>query len=360
MRTGVIWSVLAIFGLFLCVTGAATAAVRGPSMHGIRPHVEKFFNGYENELACASASDCTAVTAKARYSFNPTRAGKVRHVRTDQTGGYYDQLGIACASATKCVEVDATGKVEVFDPKSTAKAAKFTMGGLGGQTAVACPSKNRCVVESYQGESVFNPGHVGKPTTTSFTANGTGADEIISCPSFSYCVGSNGTGNGGVGQVYTYNPTAANKAAVHSLKTTPELGPVSCVSGSSCVALASPKRNPSLNTALVRFNPHHPGSPKVTPLTESSLDVLVCHSKTLCAAVGNQGGVLIFNPKKPGHSKHLVFAPYDNDFVGLAFLGSSKLVLLAATGGKAVIDPMKPPKSVKPVAFGRAAKVKRG
>jgi hypothetical protein len=351
---------ITVASLCACVAGSATARLAVPVGHMVPRTTRTFYNGYENELACASASDCTAVTANERYSFDPTAARKVRAVHTNLSGGYYDQLGIACASSSRCVEVDARGNVEAFNPKTKQKAAAFTMTGEEVQTAIDCPSKTRCVAETYQGESAFDPDRVGKPATTSFTANGSGADAIISCPTKSFCVGSNGTGNNNVGQVYTYNPTAAGKAVVHSLSTTPALGPVSCLSASFCAALASPKHDPTLNTAVTTFNPHHPGHPKIRSLTDSSLDVLTCQSKTLCAGVGNQGGVLIFDPKKPGHGKHLVLAPANNDFVGVAFLGSGKLVLLSASGGKAVVDPRKPPKSVRLTAFGKKAKVKQG
>jgi hypothetical protein len=352
------WCAIAAIPVAATLAGSGVAGAHltsGPVAHTAGA---TFNNGGENLLACPSANECIAVDGGGTaYTFNPTRKSKVTHSRAVPVTAPNQQLALACASSALCVEADAAGEVGVFDPKRpTKKPATFTVTGGLYQTTLSCPSHSRCVVETYSGEAVFNPGHPGSPTTAAFTANGSGGDPIISCPSATLCAGANGTGNNGQGQVYTYNPLHPAAAVEHTFKSTPEVGPVHCVNTSFCVALAA--RNGDSNLGAVAFNPRKPGNPGVTTISLSTLETLTCASKTLCAAAGYDDGVYIFNPQHPKKHKHFVAFPYNITAVGIAFIGSSKLVALSYTGQKVVINPRKPPKSVKFARLGQATKVK--
>ncbi len=314
-----------------------------------------FSNGYLSQLTCESAHECTAVAAGGvQETFNPTAGGRVIHSQTIAASVANGQLAITCVSSTRCVEADAAGHVAVFDPKrSGGRAATFTVSGAEAQTSVACASRSRCVADAYQGVSVFDPFHVGSPATQSFSANGNGAQPTLSCPSSTLCVGSDGT----AGLLSTFNPTNAPGAVVHTITTSPQVGALDCTSTSFCVALASPAHNPAVNTGLMTFNPRRIGNPSVKVITQSTLEFITCASATLCAAAGNNQGVLIFNPKAP--RRHgFTGVPVGVDLVGIAFAGRSELVLLGTNGQKAVIDPHHPPKTVTLTGLGRATRVK--
>lgn len=310
-------------------------------------------NGYLSQLACASATQCTAVEPSgAAVTFNPIGAGAVTHTKPLAADG---TIAITCPSTASCVEADAAGDVAVFAPRrAAAKAASFTVTGAQSQTTVACPSAAECVAETYTGAAVFDPAHPGSPKSTTITANGSGGQPTLACPSASLCVGSDGND----GSLYSYAPGAPASAKVHAVTSTPQIGSLDCASRSFCVALASPKTGIGVNLGYIAFNPSRPGNPGVTKLTDGSLEFLTCASATLCAAAGNNGGVFTFDPKRPGHA-HLTLAPSGQDFAGIAFAGRS-LVLISFSGTKAVIDPGAPPKTVALVGLSKAAKVAAG
>ncbi len=332
--------------------GAHAARLAARSATASNPAIT-LSNGYLSQLACGSAQQCTAVEPNGTtLTFNPTAAGKVTHARPLQADG---SVAITCPSAASCVEADAAGHVAVFAPRRAAqKPATFTMTGASYQTSVACPSTSECVALSWTVASAFDPRHLGSPQTTTITANGNDVQPTIVCPSTSLCVGSNGAGNG----LYSFAPHDAATAKVHLLSSTPQIGSLDCTSRTFCVALASPKANPGVNTGYITFNPTNPGNPGVKRLTLSSLEFMACASDTLCAAAGNNGGVITFNPKRPGHT-HLTALPTGNDVAGLAFAGKM-LVLISYNATKAVLDPSAPPKSVPLTALNKATPIQRG
>ncbi len=315
-----------------------------------------FSNGYADQLTCASASQCTVVAAGGpALTFNPTHKGSVVRAQPILASVEDGGLGIGCASTHSCVEADAGGNIAVFDPKHpTAKTSRFKMTG-GYQATVACPSQTRCVVVNYQSAVTFDPKSPGTPTTAAFSADGNGAQATISCPTTALCAGSNGT----AGALYTFSPGDPAKAKVFTVTSTPQIGSVACPSSSLCVALASPKADPAANTAVLTFNPHHPGNPAPKKITGSTLEFVTCATKTVCAAAGNNGGVLVFNPGSPGRA-HLVAVPAGTDVVGIAFASAHDLVLVATNGEKATIDPSSPPKSVKLAGLSKSAAIARG
>jgi hypothetical protein len=314
-----------------------------------------FANGYLSQLTCESAHQCTALAANGvAATFNPTAGGRVIRAQTIPASTLSGQLGIACVSSTRCAVADAAGHVAVFDPtRSGAPAATFAVAGAQGQTSLACPSRHRCVADAYQGVSVFDPFHGGAPATQPFSANASGAQPTLSCPSTTLCVGSNGT----AGLLSTFDPLDAAGAVVHTITSSPQVGGLACPSVSFCAALAAPPRDPSVNTGLVTFNPRHIGNPRVTVLTQSTLEFIACRSASLCAAAGNNQGVWVFNPRRPRH-RHFTAVPVGVDLVGIAFAGRSELVLLGDTGQKAVIDALRPPGAVTLTGLARATPVR--
>ncbi len=353
IRTGTRLRRLALAGLlaagacWLAATGAGAAqrvAVVGSG--GASPHIA-FQNLYLSQLACASASQCTAVEPNGTaVTFAPTGAGAVTTTRPMRSTGTH---AIVCPSTASCAEADGTGHVAVFAPRRTsAKAATFTVAGAQGQTTVACPSAHECVAETFHGSAVFDPAHPGSPTTTPFTANGMGGYATLSCPSSRLCVGTNGTD----GTLYSYAPHAAASAKTQILTPAPEIGPLDCTSRSFCVALAASAVDHVANAGYITFDPSSPGHPTAKHLAGSSLDFLTCASATLCAGAGGIGGVVTFNPQKPGHS-HITLLSTRTDVAGIAFAGHS-LVLLSNGGDKAVINPSAPPKTVKLVGLSQA------
>jgi hypothetical protein len=315
-----------------------------------------FPNGYTTELACASPSQCTTVAANGvQVTFNPTRGAVVRS-QTIAPSLVDSPLSIACVSGRMCIVADARGDVAVFDPRrAKGKAASFVVSGASYQTSLACSSRSHCVAESYQSVAVFNPGHLGSPVSSPFSANGNGAQASVSCPSSTQCTGSNGND----GHLYTYDPSRASAAVAQAITSSPQVGMVDCPTTSFCVALASPKSNPAVNTGLITFNPRRLGNPRVRLLSQTSLEFITCVTSTLCAAAGNNGGVLVFDPHSPGRHR-FTGVPYGNDLVGIAFASRSELVLLGNKGQKAVIDPRRPPKRVALIAFSKATKINRG
>ncbi len=332
---------MVVAGLFW--TGATSAPAAGLSSQLQAPAIT-LAGGYLSQLACGSASVCTAVEPNgATLTFNPGAAGAVTQGRPIHASG---GVAISCPSAALCAEADASGQIATFAPRRPLSTHTFTMTGADYQTAVDCAAVSSCVADSYMSEVGFDPRHPGKPASTAFTANANGANPNVSCPATSYCVADNGNSD----ELSTFAPSRAATAKVSTLKSTLQLGGIHCTSHSFCVALAAPQPSGGANTAFVTFNPADPGNPKVHGLSESTLEFMTCLSATLCAAAGNQGGVLIFDPKTPGHV-HLISTT--TDLAGIAFAGRS-LVLLALNGTKAVVDPTKPLRSAALVGLNKA------
>jgi hypothetical protein len=313
-----------------------------------------FANGYLDQLACSSPSQCTAVAATgAQETFDPTKGGPVHRSQPIAASKVAGAVSITCPSTGSCVEAGASGAVAVFNPRSGAKAGAFTVTGAGYQTSVACPSRHSCVAVSYQGAAAFNPLHPGQPKAVPFTGNGNGAQATISCPSASLCVGDNGTD----GSVYTFSPGGLASPKLSTDSAAAQIGSVACPSTNECVALGT-RPNGGANTAILSFDPRHPGRPRPAPITSSTLEFVTCASTSLCAAAGNNSGVFVFDPKRPG-KRHFVAAPVETDVVGIAFAGKS-LVILTTKGEKAVIDPTAPPKSFHAAGLGKPDAVAKG
>jgi hypothetical protein len=205
---------------------------------------------------------------------------------------------------------------------------------------------------SYQAAAAFNPLHAGQPKVVSFTGNGNGAQPNVSCPSASLCVGDNGND----GTLYTFAPGGLANPKVSSDTAAAQIGSLSCPSTGECVALGA-RPNGGANTAILSFDPRHPGHPRPARFTASTLEFVTCASTSLCAAAGNNSGVFVFDPKRLG-KRHFVAAPVETDVVGIAFAGKS-LVILTTKGEKAVIDPSAPPKSFHAAGLSKPAAVAR-
>jgi hypothetical protein len=312
-----------------------------------------FANGYLDQLACSSPSQCTAVAATgAQETFDPTKGGPVHRSQPIPADKVYGAVSLTCPSTAACIEAGAGGAVAVFNPKSGAKSGTFTVTGADYQTDVACPSRQSCVAVSYQAAAAFDPLHAGQPKVLSFTGNGNGSQATISCPSASLCVGDNGND----GTLYTFAPGGLSDPKVSTDGAAAQLGSLSCPSTSECVALGA-RKNAGANTSILSFDPRHPGRARPVQVTGSTLEFITCASTTLCAAAGNNGGVLVFDPKRLS-SRHRVAAPVETDVVGVAFAGKT-LVILTTKGEKAVIDPTAPPKSFRAAGLGKPAAVAR-
>ncbi len=336
-----------------CAVLAAPVTADGATRVTARATALSFANGYLDQLACSSPSQCTAVAATGtQETFDPTRGGAVHRSQPIPASETQGAISIACPSMGSCVESGASGTVAVFNPRSGAKAGAFTVTGAAYQTSVACSSGHSCVAVSYQAAAAFNPLHPGQPKVVSFTGNGTGAQPTVSCPSATLCVGDNGND----GTLYTFAPGALASPKVSTDGAAAQIGSVDCPTTRECVALGA-RPNGGANTAILSFDPRHPGRPRPARVTASTLEFVTCASASLCAAAGNNSGVLVFDPQRLS-KRHLVAAPVETDVVGIAFAGKS-LVILTTKGEKAVIDPTAPPKSFRAAGLGKPDAVAR-
>jgi hypothetical protein len=215
------------------------------------------------DVACPSASQCTAVDGKGReVTYDPGAPGSPTPVAILPGVG---QSWIACPSVLQCTAIggspESNGLEVTFDPRSPPGATSAPIPEDGLFTGIACPSTGECtaVFQELFGcrsdEVTFNPHLPGG-------AQAVVIDQVSPCPIVGH---------------FALGPSLA----------------VACPSASQCAVVDSAGRETT-------FDPVSPGSP--TPMTIDSgkdLAAVDCVSTSQCTAIDDAGGQVTFNPISP-------------------------------------------------------------
>lgn len=188
---------VAALALAACLAAVVvTTADAGQLRTGrLRAHAAlAFANGYESQLACASANECTAITNTGlQVTFNPTRAGKLSESQTIPTADYPSTFGITCPSSARCIVADAHGEAAVFDPTRPSDAPASFLVALGSTpqaASMSCPTTTFCAAlaavhgAASVGVLSFNPRRPGDPHVTAIAQS---TLEFLTCTSTKLC-----------------------------------------------------------------------------------------------------------------------------------------------------------------------------
>jgi hypothetical protein len=341
-------------------TRGASAPVRTPAAHSSAVsdasanasslrHPSALFGTNEIVgMACPSVKQCTVLTsAGVQVTFNPVHGGKLIAAKlfSDTES---ESFALDCATESLCVAADSTGVVVGFDPRHEKAKPKYTttLSNASYQTSVACPTKSLCVLDSYQAEGYLNPAKRSTFVSNAFAANQNGGNPTTTCLSNTFCLGSNGNGS----LVYTYNPRSPAKAKTTTLTSTLEVGQISCPTSKQCTALAAydDGSGAGSNLGMFTFNPHKLGTkPKVHDVSESSMGVIACASKTYCIGGGYDAGAYIYDTKTHKHKFAALPDTLQTTIAALACPSKSMCIATLEDGKKAVFNPAKRPKKLK-------------
>jgi hypothetical protein len=183
-----------------------------------------------SDVACPSASQCTATRGGYEVTFNPAAQTQQAAVLIDNANAV---LGIACPSATQCTAVDDAGNEVTFNPNSPGTPAVVTLHTQNAMFGIACPSTAQCTAVDAGGDEItFNPNSPGTPTPV--TIDSGHVLHAIACPSSDDCVAVDGAGRAMEG-----DPTSSAAWALKPLPGANSLNSVACSLGGQCVAVDS-------------------------------------------------------------------------------------------------------------------------
>src|ERR1700760_1509323 len=99
-----------------CVALAAPVTADATTRVSAHATALSFANGYLDQLACSSPSQCTAVAATGtQETFNPTKGGPVHRSQPIPASKTQGAISIACPSSGACIEAGAGGTTAVFN-----------------------------------------------------------------------------------------------------------------------------------------------------------------------------------------------------------------------------------------------------
>jgi Divergent InlB B-repeat domain len=206
-------------------------------------------------IACPSTTQCTAVsqvggdgqTSANEVTFNPNSPGSPTPVIIDTISGAGYVISVACASATQCTAVDLGGHEATFNPETiTPGSTTPVLVHSAHLNGIACPSTTQCTAVDGDGqeEITFNPNSPGTPTPV----NTPGFDQnSVACTSTSQCTIAGAGNNGGQ---FTFNPNAPGTPTPVDFAGTAGLASVSCPSIDQCTGVNDIGQEVTFNPAL--------------------------------------------------------------------------------------------------------------
>jgi hypothetical protein len=295
-----------------------------------------FGTTYVSGVACASPTECTAVThAGAEVTFNPGAPGTPTPVKIDN--GNVD--GVACISAGACVAVDEGGQELVFDPATGAVSETADIDGTRELNGLTCPSATDCVAFDNIGQAVaFTPATGAVIHTTAILSNTEVSDNIsvngITCAaSATECTVVDSTG-----EAVGFAPATGAVLNTTTIDAGGDLTSVGCTSASECAAVDGSGRE-------VSFDPASPGTAsRATIDAGGRLTSLACPAPAgACTAVDADGRAATFNPSSPGTPAPTTI-DHDSTGVlnGVACSSASECVAVDVGGQELTFDPAAP------------------
>ncbi len=261
-------------------TPVPIASVQNPGLYG---------------MACVATTQCTAVGGGQAVTFNPSSPATSTPVSigVDSTIGSY-MTDVACPSATQCTAVDQAGRELTFNPTSPGTPTPVTLDGGTNLLSVACVSVTQCTTVGYDGpgegqEITFNPQSPGTPTPI-FVDYEHNPDQVV-CVAQTQCTVVDVSSGGG--HEVTFDPTAPGTptpVAVESGSFATESGGwffgLACLSASDCVATDA-KGN------VLEGDPTSASPWTLTPIDPAGSLVAIACLPGWCAAVDNSGNAFV-------------------------------------------------------------------
>ena len=246
-------------------------------------------------LACPSATQCTATTGTRVITFTLTANGRAighRWVRTPFRGRGVQINGIWCPLTTMCT-VFQSQSVTGFNPQAFRyRASKLVAPDYGeGLVAVRCPSRSRCVaIDSFGHGATYSP-QTGKRLGKTIAINGNERLTALACPSATQC-----TALDDAGSQITFSPASGRRLNSARIDTAVglddpeqgegnELDAVSCPTTSSCVAVDTLGN-------VITFRPLASAGSAATVAFTQHWNSISCRRTGRCVAVGDSGAVL--------------------------------------------------------------------
>jgi hypothetical protein len=222
---------------------------------------------------------------------------------------------IACVSTTLCsTEADGGSGLLAFDPGDpVVTPLAEPPGGVELDGPIACPRVSLCVTfaaaRSGVGVLVYDP---ASPSDVRVKGSlGISAVSGVSCPSISLCVDVGADRDGafvGAGGAQSFDPTAASiRAPAFGPAITGGFSAVSCPSTAQCTVVAG--------GGVLTYDPEtyeaQGARTAVLDAVDGALTIsaLDCLTTSLCVAVDQTGGVVSFDPNRPGTPTRVVIDP---------------------------------------------------
>jgi hypothetical protein len=292
-----------------------------------------------SSLSCSSVSQCAAVTEEGdEVSFDP--ASPAGATTTSMTN---DLTSVSCIpGGSECIAVSSFFTEVKFDPSSP---SGYTSGSLKVEylESVSCPTSGQCtaLAGSPGEEATFAPGSSPGESHATIATKVENVD-AISCWSASQC-----TAVDGQGRELTFNPSVPAGAKTLTVDPDGYLDSLACPVKTQCTAAARggiAGEGLAADGDVVSFEPKAPAATtSVTIDPEDALYGLACGSTSRCAVITSNGvssfesSVTGFAPSSPaGHT-----TAYENGTyaIQIACPGVAECVAVGEDGGVIPFDP---------------------
>ena len=279
-----------------------------------------------DQLVCSTSDECVGAglslsvvggrlggNGTATVTFDPTSSTAVPAV----VRGAVANFAIACASASLCTTMDASGAEASFDPNSSGVLEQAAVDPLGDYSKgsngarIACPSAGECVLATWNDSDAITFAPLTPRTPVPIPIDDGGPIAAVACPALRECVG-----------LATTQPPYSlpvSVAAVLDSRSQPHIDGTGLLSGTAkgiacptrtqCTAVATQIPvcggcSTTPRAAETTFNPYRPsrrypfGAPGIK-IDNSVVDGLACPTSHLCIVVDRRGREVTFDPIRP-------------------------------------------------------------
>ncbi len=251
-----------------------------------------------NSIWCPLTTLCTTIQSQSATNFSPRRfrLGTSRVIGPDYGEGL---VSVRCPSRSECVAIDSFGHGVTYNPESGRTLRKsIRINGNERLTALACPSISQCTALDDDGAQIsFNPA-TGRISSTAKIDPVVGLDDLeqgdgydldaVSCPTTRSCVAVDTLGG-----VITFNPLSSARSATRISFAGP-WNSISCRRTGQCVAVGN---NGAVLIGSAGVMTASSGPWGTTTLAgAANLNAVACPTATECVAVDSAGHAFTLNP----------------------------------------------------------------
>jgi hypothetical protein len=239
-------------------------------------------------VACASTTHCVALDANGNvYTYGNYGSAPfliTAHIDTHVNGNGNNMTGLSCASTTLCVAIDNQGYAVVFNGTSWGAPTLLDGDGQGSVPllGVSCPTTTFCAVSDHNASvTLYQSGVWGTPQIVDVTTSSP-APEVtaVSCSSAVNCWAVDSAGNAMNWNGASWGaPQAINHGVANATSNGQTMTSVSCPTTTFCMA-----GDAAGEVAVFNGTAWAPSSPGVTNTSYDSISALSCSSANFCIA----------------------------------------------------------------------------